>query len=217
MSAELATRLIVVRHGETDWNASARIQGHTDIGLNAEGCWQAERLAQALAGETLDAVYSSDLSRATETARPLARRTGAPLRLDPALRERAFGRFEGISHAEVAQHWPDDAARWRRRDIDFAPPGGGETLGAFHSRAVAAAMRLSAAHRGGTIAIVAHGGVLDCLYRAAVRLALDAPRQWQLGNASINRLLSSDQGLSLVGWNDDRHLDRQLDEPSASL
>lgn len=206
MNAGLAVRLIVIRHGETEWNASARIQGHTDIGLNDTGRWQAERLAQALADEALDAVYCSDLLRAVETASPLAQRTGALLRPDPALRERAFGRFEGVSHAQIAQHWPEEAARWRRRDADFAPPDGGEALGAFYARSVSAAIRLAAAHPGGNIALIAHGGVLDCLYRAAVRLPVEAPRNWLLGNASINRLLYTDQGLALVGWGDDQHL-----------
>ena len=102
--------------------------------------------------------------------------------------------------------------RWRRRDPDFGAPGG-ETLRDFFDRSVATVTRLAAAHPGQTIAVVSHGGVMDALYRAAARVALDAPRSWQLGNASINRLLYTPQGFTLVGWSDTYHLeDNSLDE-----
>lgn len=202
---EAATRLVLVRHGETAWNRAARIQGHTDIPLSDLGLAQAERLARALADEPLAAIYASDLRRARQTAEALARVRGLPVQFDAALRERAFGRFEGLSWPEIEQAHPEDAARWRRREPDFAV-GGGESLNDFSARCLAAAHRAAAAHPGCGIALVAHGGVLDCLYRAATRVALDAPRSWQLGNASINRLLATPEGFTLVGWNDDRHL-----------
>jgi len=202
---ESVTRLLVLRHGQTAWNVDQRIQGQLDIPLNEHGLWQAEQLALALAGEELHAVYSSDLQRAVATAAPLARGAGLALQTDRALRERAFGDFEGVSFREIEQRWPEAASRWRRREPDFAP-GGGETLRQFYARSVQAATQLAARHPGQTVALVAHGGVLDCLYRAASRIELDAPRTWQLGNAAINRLLYSEQGLALVGWNDSRHL-----------
>lgn len=202
---EQATRLVVIRHGETLWNRATRIQGHTDISLSALGLVQAERLAQALADEPLAAIYASDLSRARQTAEAVAAPHGLPVRQDSGLRERAFGRFEGLSWQEIDQGYPEDAARWRRREPDF-PVGGGESLLAFSARCLDAARRAAAAHPGQTIALVAHGGVLDCLYRAATRVALDAPRSWQLGNATINRLLATPEGFTLVGWNDDQHL-----------
>ncbi|MBL8278808.1 MAG: histidine phosphatase family protein [Pelomonas sp.] len=202
---EQATRLVVIRHGETLWNRATRIQGHTDISLSALGLAQAERLAQALADEPLAAIYASDLSRARQTAEAVAAPHGLPVRQDSGLRERAFGRFEGLSWQEIDQGYPEDAARWRRREPDF-PVGGGESLLAFSARCLDAARRAAAAHPGQTIALVAHGGVLDCLYRAATRVALDAPRSWQLGNATINRLLATPEGFTLVGWNDDQHL-----------
>ena len=202
---EQATRLILIRHGETAWNRATRIQGHTDIPLSPLGLAQAERLAEALADERLAAIYSSDLSRARQTAEALARAQRLAVRLDTGLRERAFGRFEGLSWDEIAQAYPEDSARWRRREPDFAV-GGGESLNAFSARCLDAARRAAAAHPGDSIALVAHGGVLDCLYRAATRAALESPRSWQLGNATINRLLATPEGFTLVGWNDDRHL-----------
>jgi probable phosphoglycerate mutase len=205
-AAGRVTRLLLVRHGQTAWNAEGRIQGHRDIGLDATGLRQAAALAGALAGDGVQAIYSSDLSRARQTAAPLVARLGQPLRTDPGLRERAFGIFEGLSFAEVDARWPAQAARWRRRDPDFGAEGG-ETLRGFRERLVGAVLRLAAGHAGEQIVLVTHGGALDLLYREATRLALDAPRTWPLANAAINRLLHADQGLVLVGWGDVGHLD----------
>jgi probable phosphoglycerate mutase len=207
MALDSATRVIAVRHGETDWNAGTRIQGQLDVGLNDKGRWQAARAAQALAGEGLQAVYASDLARAHDTALAIGAACGLPVRRDSGLRERSFGAFEGLTWAEIERDHPEDAARWRARDLEFAPAGG-ETLRRFYARVVEAAHRLAAAHPGETIALVAHGGVMDCLYRAAARVPLEASRTWQLGNAAINRLLfSAEGGFGLVGWSDTAHLD----------
>lgn len=200
------TRLLVLRHGETAWNVDTRIQGHTNIGLNGVGRWQAERLAQALADEPLAALYSSDLARAFDTARAIGQATGLPVAPHQDLRERAFGAFEGRRFVDIEAADPEAAARWRRRDPAFAPPGG-ESLQRFRDRVVACTVRLAAAHRGAQIAIVAHGGVLDCLYRAATGAALDTPRDWPIANAAVNRLLHHDGGFSLVVWGDSRHLE----------
>ncbi len=207
-----ATRILAIRHGQTAWNADGRIQGHTDIALDALGEWQAERLALALGDEPLDVLYSSDLARARQTAAPLAARKQLQVRLDPGLRERSFGEFEGLSFKRIEQRWPEQAAAWRQRDPAFGARGG-EVLRDFRDRVVAAVSRLALAHRGQSIALVTHGGVLDLLYREAARVALDAPRTWQVANASINRLLHSEQGLVLVGWADVGHLDRTLGAP----
>ncbi|MDB5818320.1 MAG: phosphoglycerate mutase [Rhizobacter sp.] len=201
-----ATRILAIRHGETDWNVATRIQGQLDIGLNATGRWQAAKLAEALAGEELQAVYSSDLSRAYDTAQAVAAASGLNVVVDTGLRERAFGTFEGSSFDEIADRWPDEALRWRRRDPDFGPAGG-EVLRDFYERCVGAAERLAARHPGQHIALVAHGGVTDCLYRAAAKLDLKAPRTWKIGNASINRLLFAGGGFSMIGWSSTAHLE----------
>ena len=212
--AQQVTRVLAIRHGETAWNVDTRMQGQLDIPLNETGRWQARRLALALADEGISAVYSSDLLRAFETAQSVARGSGQPIVSDRGLRERSFGVFEGLTFREVEQRWPEQSERWRKRDPDHGPEGG-ETLRVFYARCVATATRLAAAHPGETIALVAHGGVMDSLYRAASRIGLDAPRSWQLGNASINRLLYTPQGFTLVGWSDTNHLeDDPLDESS---
>ena len=200
------TRVFVLRHGRTAWNAEQRLQGQLDVALDATGRWQAAQLAQALAGEALAAIYSSDLQRARDTAQALASVTGLPLATDGALRERGFGRLEGLSYADIEARWPEDALRWRLREPDF-DLGGGESLRAFYARCVAAVTRLAAPHAGQAIAVFAHGGVLDSLYRAATGVELDAARSWQLGNATINRLLYTGERFVLVGWDDHAHLD----------
>ncbi len=208
-----ATRVVLIRHGQTAWNVGTRIQGQLDIPLNEHGLWQASRMAEVLVDEGLQAVYSSDLLRARATADALASRTGLAVQDEPALRERAFGRFEGRTYAEIDITWPGEALRWRQRDPAFAPPEGGENLIDFSARCVDAASRLAARHPGEAIALVTHGGVLDSLYRAAVGLPLQAARSWALGNASINRLLFAAGRFTLVGWNDDAHLQEDPDPP----
>src|SRR5262245_38613966 len=183
-----------------------RMQGQLDTALDAQGRWQAQQLAPALAHEPIDAIVASDLSRAMQTAAPLAQARGLRVRAERGLRERCFGHFEGFTYAGIERHWPADTARWRARDPAFAPPHG-ESLADFYARCVEVAQRLADELEGRTVVWVTHGGVLDCLYRAAARIALDAPRTWTLDNASINQLLHVDQGLMLVGWGDVRHLD----------
>jgi probable phosphoglycerate mutase len=200
------TLLYALRHGQTAWNAEQRIQGQTDVPLDATGRWQAERLAQALAHEPLAVIYSSDLQRALATARALAGTTGAAITTDARLRERGFGAFEGHTYSDIERLWPAETARWRRRESGTGPEGG-EALEAFYARSVDTVCELAAGHAGQTIAVVCHGGVLDCLYRAAVGVSLTAPRGWQMGNATINRLLFNGERLSLVGWSDASHLD----------
>lgn len=209
------TRIIAIRHGETAWNVGTRIQGHLDITLNERGHWQAQRLAQALASEGLAAVYASDLSRAFETGRYVAQAAGVPIAPETGLRERGFGLFEGRTFLEIEAELPEQARRWRKRDPHFAPEGG-ESLVQLQERVVSTCSRLAAQHSGELIAVVAHGGVLDVLYRAATRLDLQAARSWELGNAAINRLLWSPQGFALVGWGDVAHLSNEaLDEGTA--
>lgn len=209
------TRIIALRHGETAWNVATRIQGQLDIPLNDTGRWQAARLAQALASEVIHAVYTSDLARALETASAIAGVAGLPLQTVEGLRERSFGIFQGKTFAEIETAWPDQALRWRKRDTAFAPMGG-ESLLQVHARVARTTLAIAARHPGEQIVLVAHGGVMDVLYRLATRQALTAPRTWGLSNTAINRLLWTPEGLTLVGWSDTRHLeDGFLDEISA--
>jgi len=210
-------RITAVRHGETAWNADTRIQGHTDIDLNLRGQRQAQQLGAALAGQGLHHIYTSDLARARNTALAIATHAGiaAPaVVVHAGLRERSFGVFEGLTHAEIEAQWPQDALRWRQRLPGWAPQGG-ETPLQLRQRVAHTVAQIATAHPGEHIALVAHGGVLDMLYRMATGQAVDAARTWDLGNCAINRLLWTAQGLTLVGWADTSHLDaRGRDEAS---
>ena len=207
-----STRILALRHGETAWNVDTRIQGQLDIGLNDTGRWQAQQAALALQHEDIAAVYSSDLSRAFETANTIAqavsRQQNKVLRVQPhtGLRERHFGHFQGKTWAEIEQHWPEDARLWRQRDPNWTPQAG-ESLVQLRERIAHCVDQLASQHAGEHIVLVAHGGVLDVLYRLATGQSTQAPRTWHLGNAALNRLLWTPQGLSLVGWGDVSHFE----------
>ncbi|WP_323031502.1 histidine phosphatase family protein [Brachymonas denitrificans] len=213
MSIAAATRLLIIRHGETAWNAERRIQGHTDIPLNDTGRQQARALAEALNDSPIHAVYCSDLQRAEETGRIIASSHDARVITTPQLRERHFGHIEGKTFIDFEVHFPDESMRWRKRDPNWAPPGGGESLADLRDRIVQTVNDIGRQHNGEHVAIVSHGGVLDVLYRAAARLGLQAARTWYLPNCAINRLLWTPDGLTLIGWGDTRHLDA-LDGPA---
>lgn len=200
-----ATRIIAIRHGETAWNVDTRIQGQLDVELNDTGRWQARQTALALQDEDIAAIYASDLSRAFETARAIGAVAGLQPVPVPALRERHFGHFQTRTWAEIETQWPQQAQQWRTRVPDWSPQGG-ESLLTLRARISDAVHTLAQRHLGQQIVLVAHGGVMDVLYRLATGQELQAPRQWPLGNAAVNRLLWTPQGLSLVGWGDDRHL-----------
>lgn len=201
------TRILAIRHGETAWNRDARIQGQLDIPLNDTGRWQAERTAAALADEPIEAVYASDLARARETAAAIAHARGLPLQTHAGLRERHFGAFQGRTWAELEREHSDVVRAWKARVPDFAPPGG-ESLLDLRARVEGTFAELAARHPGAQIVVVAHGGVLDILYRAATGVDLQAPRAWAMGNAAIHRVLwTADSGFALLSWGDTRHLE----------
>ena len=211
-----ATRILAIRHGETAWNVDTRIQGQLDIALNDIGRWQAQRVGQALCDEDLAAIYSSDLMRAFETAQAIAQHhtRSRPLSVvsHTGLRERHFGHLQGQTWTEIETGWPEDAKLWRGRDPHWSPEGG-ESLTALRARVARSVDELARPHVGEQIVLVAHGGVMDALYRLATGQTTHAPRTWHLGNAAINRLLWTPQGLSLVGWGDVSHFDDASDAP----
>ncbi|NHZ42394.1 histidine phosphatase family protein [Massilia aquatica] len=214
----LPTNIILIRHGETAWNAERRLQGHIDIALNDEGLRQAAATADALASERIDLIVSSDLQRAAATADAVARTRGMLAQRDPLLRERCFGGFEGLLYSEIEQRFPVEFAAWQAREIDAPMPSGArvaETFRQFYQRAVAAIVHWGDRHPGRTLALVAHGGVLECAYRAALGLSLETPRDFPVLNASINRFTVHAGKLSLVSWGEVGHLQpKVLDELS---
>jgi probable phosphoglycerate mutase len=212
------TRILLIRHGETAWNAERRLQGHIDIALNATGERQAAALAAALAPEHVDLVFASDLQRAWQTAEAIAGPRGMGVERMESLRERCYGGFEGLLYSEIAARFPLEFAAWQARDIDAVMPSGAraaESFRAFYRRAVGAILALAEQHAGKTIVIVAHGGVLECAYRAALGMLLETPRDFPVLNASVNRFSVAGAALTLTSWGEVGHLaPAALDEQS---
>ncbi|MGC5052727.1 histidine phosphatase family protein [Micromonospora sp. DT48] len=150
------TRLIIWRHGNTDWNAASRVQGQSDVPLNDLGREQARTAAPLLAALRPDALLASDLSRATETAAALAALTGLPVRCDARLRERHFGRWQGLLITEVAEQFPEEYARWRAGDAD--PGAEVEPLDELGKRVGTALQEIVEGTPGGTVVVATHGG-----------------------------------------------------------
>ena len=206
----MTTSILLIRHGETAWNAVRRLQGHIDIALNQEGLRQAEALARALAAEPLHAIIASDLQRALQTAQAVAGQHGHKVQQDIQLRERCYGVFEGMLYADIERTYPAEFAAWQARDIDAVPPAGervAESFRQFYDRCMDGITAWAERHPGQTIAIVAHGGVLECAYRAATGMTLDSPRDFQVKNASINRFTFDNGQLALDNWGDSTHLE----------
>lgn len=209
------TEILLIRHGETAWNAEKRLQGHLDVPLNAEGRRQAAALGRALRDEHLDAVIASDLSRAKETAQALAASRDLPVRIEPALRERCYGAFEGLLYEEISARYPEAYAAWKARDIDARFPEGinvAETMREFSDRALGAITDIISQANYRRVALVTHGGVLECVYRAAQGLGFDRARDFEIRNASINRFAWDGARLTLLHWGDVSHLAMALDD-----
>jgi probable phosphoglycerate mutase len=207
----MSTRFCFVRHGETAWNAARRIQGQLDLPLNANGMAQARALANGLRGEAFAALYSSDLARARHTAEAAAHLLHLPLRLLPALRERHFGVFQGLTQEEGALRHPAEHARMRAREPGFEIPGG-ESLIAFRERVLACVAELARRHDGTQVLVATHGGVLDILFRRATGRGLEQPRECELPNAALNWIEVDGGEWSLLAWADRSHLVAALDE-----
>jgi probable phosphoglycerate mutase len=201
-----STRLWLIRHGETDWNAAQRIQGRTDISLNATGEQQAQCVAEYLSQHTIHAIYSSDLSRAIQTASPLANRLGIKVCQDAAFAERDFGIFQGLTADEIAKAYPTDYDRWQSREPAFAPAGG-ESLSLFQARVEAAIAGLVQQHSGDSVAVVTHGGFLDMVYRLGFGLPMEQARDWKIPNAGIQEAIASSTKIDILCWAMVAHLD----------
>ena len=206
------THLLAIRHGETEWNSQGRFQGHLNSVLNREGRAQAEALGERLARERFDLLLSSDLGRALQTAGAIAIRTGHEIVVEPRLRERRMGIFQGLTPAEVQARYPDDYARFRSRDPDYVIPEG-ESARQLFERSVACFTELAERHAGLTLATVTHGGVLAMLYRHATGMPLDAPRDFHLHNTGVNRFRHRLGAWQLQSWGEVGHLDLALDDP----
>lgn len=200
------TRICLVRHGETTWNAEKRIQGQIDIGLNAAGLAQAQAAAEWLAAEAVAALYSSDLLRARQTAERIAHRMQLLPAFLPEFRERRYGFFEGLTYDESRARYPADYHAFETREPNFVIPFGGESLQQLHARVSGGLRELAAEHAGETIIVVTHGGVLDIVNRLVRGNPLSAPRDFLIPNAGINWLRVRGETWTLESWGQTGHL-----------
>jgi len=208
------TELIVMRHGETDWNRQQRFQGQIDVPLNAVGLAQAERLAQRLQRETFDVVVASDLQRARATAEVAT--GGRDIACEPLWREQSFGLVEGLDAPTLIERHPQLWEQWLLHDADYALPGGGESVRVFHTRVLSALQRLVQRHNGARVAVFTHGGVLDMLWRASRGEPLHGPRVCDIPNTGINRMRWRDGVLEILEWADAAHLEGLPEQPDTT-
>jgi probable phosphoglycerate mutase len=197
MTGRTSVRIFLARHGETEWNAVGKLQGHTDVPLNEAGLAQAAALAEALKAEGVRRVITSDLSRARQTGVVVASRLGLePPHVDPDLRERRFGKFEGLTYDECAVRYPDE---WRAWSEHAAPPPGGEPRDAVVARMGdalrAVTSRVEANAQTGPALVVSHGGAMRLWLTYG--MGLTVPR---IGNGTVYLLVQDEQGLRASPW-----------------
>ena len=192
----------LIRHGESLYNAEGRIQGQSDVALSPLGLRQSEAIADALAGESIDAVFASPLRRAVQTAQPIAARLGLEIECDDRLKEIDAGIFQGLLWTEIEAKFPAEAGPWRRQEADFAIPGG-ESRRDLMVRGLAAfeSIRERSFQR---VAVVSHGGILAGALKALLRIPAEV-NPFSLYNASISKL-AWDGRIKLLTLNQLDHL-----------
>ena len=208
-------RWFLVRHGETDWNAAGRAQGQAQVPLNATGRAQAQALAARLRPLRFSAAYASDLRRVTETAAPILHGRELPLVTLPALREKSFGEWEGMTFAEMEARYPERYAELFSDGGSFAPPGG-ESDRQLLRRVGAAVDRLREAHghERGNLLLVAHGGSLCAAIVRLLELSAASMWRFRLDNGGLSAVtLYADGGAALDLLNDTSHLEQDRREP----
>jgi probable phosphoglycerate mutase len=187
------TTFLIVRHGETEWNAAGRLQGWRDSPLTANGRAQADAIAARLTRESVDALVASDLGRTQATAAPIAAELGLAAACDPGLRERCYGILEGMTWAEIEQRHAEAYARLVARDQDYRVPEGESGI-QFRDRVFGAFARLAEIHGEARVAVVTHGGVLEM------------PRTFVVPNAALNRARIEGRRWTIELWAEVEHL-----------
>ncbi|MQG75760.1 MAG: histidine phosphatase family protein [SAR202 cluster bacterium] len=197
----------LVRHGESEWNQEGRILGHADVGLSELGRRQVELLSTRMAGESIDAAYSSDLSRAVDTATGTLGERDVPLITDPDLREFSYGEWEGLTLQEVKEEDPVlFDARFTRGDNAFAAPGG-ETSEDILKRVQHFVKGVEERHSPDEdLLIVGHGGSMRALALCLLDLTDESMWKLRMSNASVSIISNHSRGRVLELWNDTHHL-----------
>lgn len=193
----MQTELYLIRHGETNWNTERRMQGHLDSPLTDKGIAQAEEAAEFLRSHSYHVLYSSDLPRTLQTAKPIALATGLTVIAEPGLRERNLGIFEGLTEEEIEARHAADFARFKAREPEFVIPNG-ESLKQLHLRCVTVMENLARRHAGQRVLVVSHGALITAFMRHLSGIPLETPTPFFIRNGSVSHVLftieSSDAG-----------------------
>ncbi len=198
-------RLILVRHGQTEWNAGGRYQGQSNVALSELGRKQAECLAEHFPVQSLDAIYSSDLDRARETAECVGRKFGVSVCLEPSFRELSFGDWEGLTYQEISAHWPEQANKLFTAPDELAIPHG-ETFQALQKRALDKIYALYDKHVDQTIAVFAHGAINKTILAGLMHIPLHYLWSLRQDNTAVNLLRLDDGYVMIEGINNVSHL-----------
>jgi broad specificity phosphatase PhoE len=198
-------RLFAVRHGITDWNALGRIQGHSQSELTDTGRKQAEAISDRLAGERIDAIYSSDLNRAMDTARAIARPHALAVHADARLREAAYGDWEGRTMDELRLLYPETVTQWMTEPVAVAPTGG-ESLEQVAARVGSLLDEFRARPTEEQIVVVGHGGSIRALLCLALNLPQGYSRRVRVDTASLSVVELKPTRSVVMAVNDRHHL-----------
>ena len=197
--------LLIVRHGETDWNAEERIQGHTDIGLSDTGAEQARLLGTRLALIPIDVAYCSDLKRAAETATLAIGDQDVVLNRTPRLREYHKGAFEGMTLTEIKAQFPEEYPKYLEKNLDYAPAGG-ETIRDVSSRMATVFGEIKDKHLNETVLVVGHGGSLRAGMVSLLSMPLEGNWSFVFGNCGLTMVETYEDNAVLRLFNDVSHL-----------
>lgn len=212
---EFTVRFLIIRHGQTDYNAQGRVQGQIDIPLNELGKWQAERVGERLKNYELSGIFASDLSRAHDTAKAVAQHhPHLTLLTNELLREVAYGVFEGMAIGEIEHTYPEEYLQWREGDIGYAPPGA-ENIYDQRARANQALIwvREHCTDANGTIVIVTHGTIERSLVANLLDFGIDQQMRLHYDNTSLTAIQETPRGLGLMLSNDTSHLGEKSNFP----
>jgi broad specificity phosphatase PhoE len=207
--------LLIVRHGETEWNAEGRIQGHTDIGLSEKGAEQARSLGQRLADRQIDVAYSSDLKRTSETAKLALSGRDITLNETPRLREYNKGIFEGMTLSEIQEKFPAEYPKYLEKDLSYAPEGG-ETTRDVSTRMASIFAEIKANHLDETVLVVSHGGVLRAAMVSLLGMPLEGNWSFVFGNCGLTMVDTYTDNAVLRLFNDTSHINGTVHQGMAN-
>ena len=207
--------LLIVRHGETEWNAEGRIQGHTDIGLSEKGAEQARSLGKRLADRQIDVAYSSDLKRTSETAKLALSGRDITLNETPRLREYNKGIFEGMTLSEIQEKFPAEYPKYLEKDLSYAPEGG-ETTRDVSTRMASIFAEIKANHLDETVLVVSHGGVLRAAMVSLLGMPLEGNWSFVFGNCGLTMVDTYTDNAVLRLFNDTSHINGTVHQGMAN-